>query len=307
MKTAALILAAALTAGAQLPAPNDAGIAMGHLHLNVRDVEAHTKFWTDHLGGTTAKFGRTDVMKFPGVLIFLTKRDPSGGTEGSVINHIGFLVPDLDKNLKKWKETGVQIAQENLATRQVFLIAPESPVFSISTANQPSLGNTNAPVTIIAFTDYQCPSCASMHPNLERVGKEYGDKVRLVARDFPLTQHADAFKAAEAAEAAREQGKYWEYVQVLLRNQSLLTVEKLKGYATEVGLDRARFDSALDSGKFRELVQLDIDDGIRLGLKGTPTLFLNGRRVSVKSYEELKALIDAALKTTKTVAADFRR
>ena len=189
------------------------------------------------------------------------------------------------------------------ASIQVFLTVPESPVFSISTTNQPSLGKDNAPVTIIAFTDYQCPSCASMHPSLERVVKEYGDKVRLVARDFPLTQHAEAFKAAEAAEAAREQGKYWEYIQVLLKNQSLLTVDKLKGYATEVGLDRTRFDSALDTGKFKESVQLDIDDGIRLGLKGTPTLFVNGRRVSVKSYEDLKALVDAALKNTKTTAS----
>ena len=189
------------------------------------------------------------------------------------------------------------------ASIQVFLTTPESPVFSISTTNQPSLGKDNAPVTIIAFTDYQCPSCASMHPSLERVVKEYGDKVRLVARDFPLTQHAEAFKAAEAAEAAREQGKYWEYIQVLLKNQSLLTVDKLKGYATEVGLDRTRFDSALDTGKFKESVQLDIDDGMRLGLKGTPTLFVNGRRVSVKSYEDLKALVDAALKNTKTTAS----
>jgi protein-disulfide isomerase len=189
------------------------------------------------------------------------------------------------------------------ASIQTFLIAPESPVFSISTTDQPSLGKDTAPVTIIAFTDYQCPSCASMHPSLERVVKEYGDKVRLVTRDFPLTQHVDAFKAAEAAEAAREQGKYWEYIQVLLKNQSLLTVEKLKGYATEVGLDRTRFDSALDSGKFKESVQHDIDDGLRLGLKGTPTLFINGRRVSVKSYEDLKALVDAALKNTKTTAS----
>jgi len=189
------------------------------------------------------------------------------------------------------------------ASIQVFLTTPESPVFSISTTNQPSLGKDNAPVTIIAFTDYQCPSCASMHPSLERVVKEYGDKVRLVARDFPLTQHAEAFKAAEAAEAAREQGKYWEYIQVLLKNQSSLKVEKLKGYATEVGLDRTRFDNALDTGKFKESVQLDIDDGIRLGLKGTPTLFVNGRRVSVKSYEDLKALVDAALKNTKTTAS----
>jgi len=194
-------------------------------------------------------------------------------------------------------EAGFVEKLRTAASVQVFLIAPESPVFSISTTNQPTLGSANAPVTIVTFTDYQCPSCAALHPSLERLVKEYGDKVRLVARDFPLSQHAEALKAAEAAEAAREQGRYWEYVQVLLRNQSSLSVEKLKSYATELGLDRTRFDSGLDSGKFKELVQLDIDDGIRLGLKGTPTLFINGRRVSVKSYEDLKALVDAALKT----------
>lgn len=193
------------------------------------------------------------------------------------------------------------------ASIQVFLIEPVSPVFAIATDNQPMLGNAKAPVTVIAFTDYQCPSCAAMHPNLERLVKEYGDKVRLVTRDFPLTQHSEAFKAAEAAEAAREQGKYWEYIHVMLQNQSALTVEKLKGYATEVGLDRTRFDSALDSGKFKESVQTDVDEGIRLGLKGTPTLFVNGRRVSVTSYEELKAIVDSALKASSPqMKADLR-
>ena len=182
------------------------------------------------------------------------------------------------------------------ASIQTFLEVPESPVFNISTNDQPTLGNAEAAVTIVAFTDYQCPSCAAIHPALERLVKESGDKVRLVARDFPLSQHAEAFRAAEAAEGAREQGKYWEYVQVLLQNQSSLTVEKLKSFATQVGLDRTRFDAALDSRKFADLVQADIDDGIRLGLKGTPSLFINGRRVNAKSYEELKESIDAALK-----------
>lgn len=184
------------------------------------------------------------------------------------------------------------------AAVQVFLKAPESPVFSISTKDQPSLGNEKAPVTIVAFTDYQCPSCASIHPALERLVKENAGKVRLVTRDFPLTQHAESFKAAEAAEAAREQGRYWEYIHVLMQNQSALSVEKLKGYAGELGLDRARFDSALDSGKFAELVQRDLEDGMKLGLKGTPSLFINGRRVNAKSYDELKAGIDAALKSS---------
>jgi protein-disulfide isomerase len=193
------------------------------------------------------------------------------------------------------------------ASIQVFLVAPESPVFSISTTDQPSLGNANAPVTIVAFTDYQCPSCAAMHPTLERLVKEYGDKVRLVTRDFPLTQHSEAFKAAEAAEAAREQGRYWEYMHILLNNQSALSVDKLKNYASELSLDRARFDSALDSGKFSESVKRDIDDGMKLGINATPTIFINGRRVRMTDYEQLKANVDAAFKaaTTKTTGAGF--
>jgi protein-disulfide isomerase len=192
------------------------------------------------------------------------------------------------------------------ASIQIFLVAPESPVFSISTADQPSLGNAAAPVTIVEFTDYQCPSCAATQPTLERLVKEYGDKVRLVARDFPLSQHADAFKAAEAAEAAREQGKYWEYAAILMRNQSALNVPKLKDYASELALDRGRFDKALDSGKFMETVQRDIEEGTRLGIEATPTVFINGRRVSDKSYEALKASIETALKVSpkKRGAAD---
>jgi protein-disulfide isomerase len=182
------------------------------------------------------------------------------------------------------------------ASIQIVLTAPESPAFSISTVDQPSLGSAVAPVTIVAFTDYECPSCAAIHPVLERLVKEYGDRVRLVTRDFPLNQHAEAFKAAEAAEAAREQGRYWEYAQLLMRNQSALSVDNLKTYASELALDRPRFDSALDSGKFAEMVQRDIEEGMKLGINATPTVFINGRRVSAKSYDELKANVEAAFK-----------
>jgi len=178
---------------------------------------------------------------------------------------------------------------------QINLSAPESPVFQISTDDQPSKGNPQARVTVIEFTDFQCPSCAQQHPVVERIMKEFGDRVRLVVRDFPLSQHAEALKAAEAAEAAREQGKYWEYVAVLFRNQSALGVDKLKQYATELGLDRARFDSSLDSGKFAEKVQRDVLDGRKLGVNGTPTLYVNGKRVSDRSYEALKATIESSL------------
>lgn len=182
------------------------------------------------------------------------------------------------------------------ASIQTFLVAPEPPFLSITTADQPSLGNASAPVTIIAFTDYQCPSCAATQPTLERLVKEYGTQVRLVVGDFPLSQHLEAFKAAEAAEAAREQGKYWEYVEIMLRNQAALSLAKLKDYAGELNLDRARFDKALDSGKFAEMVRSDVEEGTKLGIDSTPAVFINGRRVSEKTYDALKANVEAALK-----------
>ena len=179
------------------------------------------------------------------------------------------------------------------------LTAPESPAFSIATDDQPVKGNANALVTIVAFTDFECPSCARQHPVLDQIVSEFGDRVRVVVRDFPLSQHANARKAAEAAEAAREQGKYWEYATVLFRNQSALGVDKLRQYASEVGLDRARFDASLDSGKFAENVQRDVIDGRRLGISGTPTLYINGKRISDNSYASVKTAIEAALKISR--------
>ena len=121
--------------------------------------------------------------------------------------------------------------------------------------------------------------------------------MRFVFRDFPLKQHADAQKAAEAAEAAREQGKYFDFTAILFHNQSALQVDKLKQYAQVLGLDRAKFDSALDTGRFADKVQRDLADGEKVGVKGTPTLFVNGRRVDDITYGGVKAALDAALKS----------
>ena len=182
---------------------------------------------------------------------------------------------------------------------ETFLAAPVSPVFQIATDDQPAKGGEKAAVTIVEFTDFQCPSCAQVQPVLDRLVAEYGGRVRLVARDYPLPQHAEAFKAAEAAEAAREQGKYWEYAAKLFGNQSALGVANLKLYATELGLDRAKFDAALDGAKFTAQVRRDLLEGQRVGVNGTPSLFINGRRVTDRSYAGLKAAIEAALNTSE--------
>ncbi|HEV7891230.1 MAG TPA: thioredoxin domain-containing protein [Pyrinomonadaceae bacterium] len=185
----------------------------------------------------------------------------------------------------------------NAANVQTFITPPPAPVYKIATDDQPSKGNPDAAVTVVEFTDYQCPNCAAAHPIIERLVAEYGDRVRFVVRDFPLnTIHADAQKAAEAAEAAREQGKYWDFIAILFHNQSQLKPEQLKQYAQVLGLDAAKFGAALDSGKFADKIQRDVNDGQKVGISGTPTIFVNGKRAADASYDTLKAALEAALK-----------
>jgi len=209
------------------------------------------------------------------------------------------LKPQLVQYLQETQKRDLQSAfadqLRKAAALQVNLPAPESPVLQIATDDQPAKGNPSAPVTIVEFTDFQCPSCAGAHPVLEKLVAEYGERVRLVVRDFPLEQHEFAPKAAEAAEAARAQGKYWEYAGLLFANQKALSVDKLKEYATQVGLDRQKFDAALDSGQMAEKVQRDLMDGIRLGVSSTPSFFVNGRIANDRTYEGLKAAIEKAL------------
>jgi protein-disulfide isomerase len=185
------------------------------------------------------------------------------------------------------------------ATIQVYLKAPTPPVFKIATDNRPSRGKADAPITIVEFTDFQCPSCARTQPILEQLLTEYGDKVRLVIRDFPLDRHQNAFIAAQAAEAAKEQGKFWEYSDVLFKNQTALETDKLKEYATQLGLDRGKFDGDLDSGKYADTVRRDMKDGDKLGVDSTPTIFINGHKMEGdKTHDGIKAAIDQALGET---------
>nr|MDQ5835853.1 DsbA family protein [Acidobacteriota bacterium] len=179
---------------------------------------------------------------------------------------------------------------------QMLLTAPEPPTYAIATDDQPTRGNQAATVTVVEFTDYQCPSCAQAQPMVESLIREYGDRVRLVVRDFPLERHPDAFRAAQAAEAARAQGKYWEYTALLMQHQSALDAAHLKEYATRLGLDRQKFDAALDSGQYAAQVQRDVDDGDQIGVGGTPTFFVNGRRLAENTYEALKTATEAALR-----------
>ena len=183
---------------------------------------------------------------------------------------------------------------------QWLISEPPQPVQNISVDDDPARGGVNAPVTIVEFTDFQCPACAAMHPVLDEVLKSYGDKVRFVVRDFPLNQHEWARKAAEAANAANAQGKFFEYIAILFKNQKALDVPSLKKYASELGLDRAKFDAALDRGVYAAEVKHDVEDGEMYGVGSTPTIFINGVQLQVLSADGLREAIDRAAKTAAT-------
>lgn len=228
-----------------------------------------------------------EVAKF-----YQENKEKINGELASVRNQIADYLQEverarLEKELSARLRTGANV--------RVLLTEPVLPVQSISVDDDPARGDARAPVTIVEFTDFQCPSCAAMQPLLEEVLKTYGNKVRLVVRDFPLAMHPNSRKAAEAANAAHTQGRFFEYIALLLKRQNALDVPSLKKYASELGLDRARFDAELDSGKYEAEIKRDVSDGEMYGVDSTPAIFINGIALTEMSIEALRAAIDRSL------------
>lgn len=155
-------------------------------------------------------------------------------------------------------------------------------------------GPANASVTIIEYSDFQCPACGVVEPVIEQVLATYPAKVRLVYKDYPLSMHTFAQKASEAAECAGAQGKYWEMHDKLFVNQDALDILDLKTYAAGLGLDTARFDGCLDSDMMASDVAADLQDGKAAGVTATPTFFVNGQKiVGAQPFSAWQALIES--------------
>ncbi|MFP2960145.1 thioredoxin domain-containing protein [Myxococcus sp. 1LA] len=161
-------------------------------------------------------------------------------------------------------------------------------------------GPEGAPVTIVEFSDFQCPFCSRANPALAQVQQEYGDKVRIVFRHFPLDFHKEAPKASEASLCAGDQGKFWEMHDALFANQQALGVDALKKHAADLKLDTAKFNACLDSGEKGAIVQKDLAEGKQAGVTGTPAFFINGILLSgAQPFDEFKSIIDAELNAPK--------
>jgi protein-disulfide isomerase len=178
----------------------------------------------------------------------------------------------------------------------ITLPALEPPVLPVSADDDPRLGPDNAPVTIIEFSDFQCPFCQRSVGVLQEIRRIYGDKIRVVYRDFPGQNHPHAWPAAEAAQCAHEQGKFWEYHDLLFARQSPEKTWNFLALAVELHLQADAFNGCLNSGRFRAEIYKDFQDGLNLGIASTPTFFINGRPlVGAQPTAAFEALIDKAL------------
>ena len=161
-------------------------------------------------------------------------------------------------------------------------------------------GPANAPVTIIEYSDFQCPACEMYYPVVEKLMTDNPTLVRLVYRHFPLPQHANARLAAAASEAAASQGRFWEMYRLLFSKHAEWTEVTdphaiFGGYAKSIGLDMAAFKAALDASSTAQVVESDLQEGEKLGIDSTPTFFVNGAAITnPQSYEAFKALVEKA-------------
>ena len=207
--------------------------------------------------------------------------------------------------------TGYLQQQEQEQRRQAFLkeirphypvtVALRAPKIEVATDGKPALGTDGAPVTIVEFSDFQCPYCRQVQPTVKRLMAEYEGKVKLVFRDFPLRNiHPQAQKAAEAAQCAAEQKKFWPYHDKLFTAASL-QIDDLKKYAHELELNVEQFAACLDSNKYVGGIDADMQAGQNAGVNATPTFFVNGYPLSgAASYERFKEVVDAALEQAQS-------
>ncbi len=178
----------------------------------------------------------------------------------------------------------------------IFLERPTLPLIRINIEGRPTVGPSGAPVVIVEFSDPFCPACRKAHKTMHQIVDTYGDRIRWVFKDFPIPAHEGAKTAAEAAHCAEEQGKFWEYQDMVFNSQEKPDVDTLKEYAQSLGLDVERFEHCLESGRYESQIAEDMQAGRKVGISATPTFIINGRMISgALSFDDFKERIDQEL------------
>jgi protein-disulfide isomerase len=214
--------------------------------------------------------------------------------------------PGIDNMLNGQKQRAAHVAfLDTLKKKTPVSVLLDAPRVDVPVAaNDPRKGPDSAPVRIVEFSEFQCPFCSRVGPTMKKIHETYGDKVQFVFRDYPLPMHQNAKPAAEAAQCANAQGKFWEFHDKAFANQGTLTADKFKEWAKELGLDQAKFDQCVTSGQFRQAVLDDFEVGGKVGVRGTPAFFVNGRMLSgAQPFEAFQAIIDEELKKPAKAAA----
>ncbi|HEY5089618.1 MAG TPA: thioredoxin domain-containing protein [Polyangia bacterium] len=176
----------------------------------------------------------------------------------------------------------------------------DTTVYKVSSAGGPAKGSKNAPLQVVIFSDFQCPFCKRVEPQLSQLEKDYGSKVHMVWKNYPLPFHNNAEPAAEAAMAAGAQGKFWEMHDKLFENNTALDRPNLEKYAQDLGLNMARFKADLDAQKYKDQIQSDTKEGQAVGVNGTPAVFINGRKINgAYPWETFKKIADDELAKKK--------
>jgi predicted DsbA family dithiol-disulfide isomerase len=210
-----------------------------------------------------------------------------------------------DQAIPRVKQYMMDQARRHYRDAMVYMLKKQFPVkilldpvrTDVTTAGHPSQGPETAPVTIVEFSDFQCPFCGGLFPTLKAIEKNYPDKVRLVYRQFPLTNiHPFAQKAAEASLCANDQKRFWEFHDSMFGDQAHLAVDDLKKRAVDLKLNTAEFNSCLDTGAKVSTVKKDIDEGTQAGANSTPSMFINGRFLSGNQpYADIREIIEDEL------------
>jgi protein-disulfide isomerase len=201
--------------------------------------------------------------------------------------------------LKKVEEK-VTVLSTQLANRPAQQQRPSGPdpakVYPVSLEGAPVKGNPKAPIVIAEFSDFQCPFCSRVGPTIKQIQDVYGDKVKVIWKNLPLSFHPNAMPSALAAMAANDQGKYWEFHDKLFADQKNQKREDFIKYAKELNLDVAKFTAAFDSGKHKGRIEADAAEAAKLGVTGTPAFFVNGRFLNgAKPFAAFAELINAEL------------